>query len=246
MTSEVQNEDFFGTALSFCQRIFPGSGNHRIPENEYKHLLDILYHIGYQTPDSRASPKDNDWYFIRNAKELQESGIKFKKREGSRRLFDVVFLENGTIEIPCLKIYDTTESLFRNLVAYEQCSRCKHLYVTDYITLMDCLISTQEDVQILRHSGIIENGLGDDGMVCSLFNNLGINVILSHRRYFYYDQVFNSVKEHCNRKRNVWLAKLRHNYFNSPWALISFLAAAALLLFTLVQTVYTVKSSQKD
>jgi hypothetical protein len=50
----------------------------------------------------------------------------------------------------------------------------KHIYVIDYLTLMDCLISTQEDVQILQHSGIIENGLGDDGMVCSLFHKLGI------------------------------------------------------------------------
>ncbi|XP_011020609.1 PREDICTED: UPF0481 protein At3g47200-like isoform X2 [Populus euphratica] len=162
MTSEVQNEDFFGMALSFCQRIFPGSGNHRIPENKYEHLLEILYHTGYQPPITRASPQDNGWYFIRNAKELQEAGIKFKKREGSRSLFDVVFKENGTIEIPCLGIDDSTESLFRNLVAYEQYSRRRHLYVTDYITLMDCLISTQDDVQILRHSGIIENGLGDD------------------------------------------------------------------------------------
>jgi hypothetical protein len=112
---------------------------------------------------------------------------------------------------------------------------------------MDCLINSQEDVQILRHSGIIENGLGDDGMVCSLFNTLGINVILSHRRYFYYNKVFDGVKEHCNRKRNVWLAKLKHDYFNSPWALLSFLAAVALLLFTLVQTVFTVMSYfQKD
>ncbi|KAL9349445.1 hypothetical protein Peur_056700 [Populus x canadensis] len=245
---EVQNEDFFGMALNFCKQIFRGLGNHRIfSENVCKHLLDMLYHAGYQPPDSTESPKDNDWYFIRNAKELKEAGIKFKKREGSGRLFDVVFLENGTIEIPCLRIYDTTESLFRNLVAYEQCSQRKHLYVTDYITLMDCLINSQEDVQILRHSGIIENGLGDDGMVCSLFNTLGINVILSHRRYFYYNKVFDGVKEHCNRKRNVWLAKLKHDYFNSPWALLSFLAAVALLLFTLVQTVFTVMSYfQKD
>ncbi|XP_034922102.2 UPF0481 protein At3g47200-like [Populus alba] len=244
--SADQNEDFFAMALKFCQRIFPGSGNHRIPEKVCKHLLDMLYHTGHHPPASRA-PNDIDWYFIRNAKELQEAGIKFKKREGSWRLFDVVFLENGTIEIPCLKIYDTTESLFRNLVAYEQCSQCKHLYVTDYITLMDCLISSQEDVQILRHSGIIENGLGDDGMVCSLFNNLGTNVILSHRRYFCYHKVFDGVTKHCNRKRNVWMAKLKHDYFNSPWALLSFLAAVALLLFTLVQTVFTVMSYfQKD
>jgi len=94
---EDQNEDFFGMALNFCQRIFPGSGNRRIPENVCKHLLDIMYRTGYQQPITRA-PQDNDRYFIRNAKELQEAGIKFKKREGSGRLFDVVFLENGTIK----------------------------------------------------------------------------------------------------------------------------------------------------
>ncbi|KAJ6934291.1 hypothetical protein NC651_009356 [Populus alba x Populus x berolinensis] len=223
--------------------IFRGLGNHRIPEKECKHLLDMLYHAGYQPPDSTESPKEIDWYFIRNAKELQEAGIKFKKREGSSRLlFDVDFSENGTIEIPRLKIDDRTESLFRNLVTYEQCSPRKHLYVTDYITLMDCLISTQEDVQILRLSEIIENGLGDDGKVCSLFNNLCRNVTHSQRPHFCYNKVFDGVKEHYNQKRNVWMATLKHDYFNSPWALLSFLAAVVLLLFTLAQTVFTVMS----
>lgn len=257
-TSGQSETDFSGMALNFCRRIFPGLGNHGVPENVCKHLLDMLYHAGYQPPDSTESPNDNDWHLIRNAKELQEAGIKFKKREGSSRLFDVVFLKNGTIEIPCLKIDDTTESLFRNVVAYEQCSQRQHLYVTDYITLMDCLITTQEDVQILRHSGIIVNGLGDDGMVCSLFNNLCKNVILSDPLDFSYHKVFDGVTKHCNRKRNVWMAKLRRkrnvwmatlkrDYFNSPWALLSFLAAVALLLFTLVQTVFTVMSYfQKD
>uniref|UniRef100_A0A6M2F716 Uncharacterized protein n=1 Tax=Populus davidiana TaxID=266767 RepID=A0A6M2F716_9ROSI len=243
MTSEQNEKDLFGMALSFYRQIFPGLGNHTIhPQNPYKHLLDMLYHSGYQRPDSSGSPNDDDWYFIRNAKELQEAGIKFKKRKGSWSFFDVVFSKNGTIEIPCLKIYDGTESLFRNLVAYEQCSGCLRQYVTDYITLMDCLISTQEDVQILRHSGIIENGLGDDGMVCSLFNNLGKNVILSDPLDFCYHEVFDGVKEHCKGKCNLWMAKLKRDYFNSPWALLSFLAAVALLLFTLVQTVFTVMS----
>ncbi|KAJ6934290.1 hypothetical protein NC651_009356 [Populus alba x Populus x berolinensis] len=242
MTSEQNEKDLFGMALSFCRQIFPGLGNHTIPENECRHLLDMLYYSGYQLPDSSGSPNDNDCNFIRNAKELQEDGIKFKKREGSSRLFDVVFLKNGTIEIPCLKIDDRTESLFRNLVAYEQFYECIPQYVTDYTILMDYLINTQEDVQILRHSGIIENGLGDDGMVCSLFNNICKNVILSNPLDFCYHKVFDGVTKHCNPKRNVWMATLKRDYFNSPWALISFLAAVALLLFTLVQTVFTVMS----
>jgi hypothetical protein len=64
---------------------------------------------------------------------------------------------------------------------------------------------------------------------------------------FYYNKVFDGAKEHCNRKRNVWMAKLKRDYFNSPWALISLLAAVALLLFTLAQTVFTVMPYfQKD
>ncbi|KAG6781502.1 hypothetical protein POTOM_014412 [Populus tomentosa] len=257
MTSEQNEKDLFGMALSFCLQIFPGIGNHTIDrQNRYKHLLDMLYYN--QLPDSSGSPNDNDRNFIRNAKELQEAGIKFKKRKGSWRLFDVDFPENDTIEIPCLKIDDRTESLFRNLVAYEQCYGCIPQYVTDYTILMDCLINTQEDVQILRHSGIIENGLGDDGMVCSLFNNLCKNVILSDPLDFCYHKVFDGVTTHCNRRRNVrkkirrrkcnvWMATLKRDYFNSPWALLSFLAAVALLLFTLVQTVFTVMSYfQKD
>ncbi|KAF9686259.1 hypothetical protein SADUNF_Sadunf03G0140200 [Salix dunnii] len=46
-----ENEDFFGMALRFCRLIFPGTrlkGNHRIRENEYKHLLDMLYHTEFQ------------------------------------------------------------------------------------------------------------------------------------------------------------------------------------------------------
>jgi len=43
------------------------------------------------------------------------------------------------------------------------------------------------------------------------------------------------------------MAKLKRDYFNSPWALISLLAAVALLLFTLAQTVFTVMPYfQKD
>ncbi|KAJ6702320.1 putative proteinD DEPENDENT EPIMERASE/DEHYDRATASE [Salix koriyanagi] len=121
----------------------------------------------------------------------------------------------------------------------------QHLYVTDFITLMDCLINTREDVQILRHCRIIENGLGDDEMVCMLFNNLGINVMLSDRDRFYYAQVFERVEMHCARRRNVWMAKLRRNYFNSPWSLISFIGALSLLLLTFLQTVFTVMSTFK-
>uniref|UniRef100_A0A6N2M5C2 Uncharacterized protein n=1 Tax=Salix viminalis TaxID=40686 RepID=A0A6N2M5C2_SALVM len=191
-------------------------------------------------PESEA--ENTEYEFIRSAKELKEAGIRFGKQAGSYRFFQGVHFEKGMIKIPCLTVEDATESLFRNLIAYEQCSQSQHLYVTDYIILMDCLINTREDVQILRHCRIIENGLGDDEMVCKLFNKLGIHVMFPDRDRFYYAQLFQRVEKHCARRRNIWLAKLRRDYFNSPWTLISFIAAFSLLLLTLIQTVFTVMS----
>jgi hypothetical protein len=66
--------------------------------------------------------------------------------------------------------------------------------------------------------------------------------MISDRGRFYYAQLFEGVEKHCAQRRNVWLVKLRRNHFNSPWSLISFLAALTLLLLTLVQTVFTVMS----
>ncbi|MBW4919545.1 DUF247 domain-containing protein, partial [Klebsiella pneumoniae] len=63
-------------------------------------------------------------------------------------------------------ISDRTETIFRNLVAYEK--YIGNSDFTDYLFFMDCLINSPKDVELLRHRGIIENMLGDDEYVsCS-------------------------------------------------------------------------------
>ncbi|KAJ6713853.1 hypothetical protein OIU85_025474 [Salix viminalis] len=250
MAMPYEREDLFVDKASGCYEwMFPGSRleiSNIISSQECKHLLDLVYHNWLlRSPDvlPRESEAENTGYeLIRSAKELKEAGIRFGRQEESYGLFQGVHFEKGMMKIPCLTVEDATESLFRNLIAYEQCSQSQHLYVTDYMILMDCLINTREDVQILRHCGIIENGLGDDEMVCKLFNKLGIHVMFPDPERFYYAQLFQRVEKHCARRRNVWLAKLRREYFNSPWTLISFIAAFSLLLLTLIQTVFTVMS----
>ncbi|KAJ6713850.1 hypothetical protein OIU85_025471 [Salix viminalis] len=262
MVMQNEREDLFvDMALDFFKWMFPGSRLERsniISSQECKHLLDLVYH-NCLLPSPFVLPSESEatnieFEFIRSAKELKEAGIRFRKQEGSYGLFHGARFENGMLKIPCLTVEDSTESLFRNLIAYEQCSQSdQHLYVTDYIALMDCLISTQEDVQILRHCGIIKNGLRDDEMVCMLFNNLGTDVMISVRDRFYYAKLFERVEEHCAQRRNVLLAKLRRDYLkslrrdylNSPWSIISIFAAFSLLLLTLMQTVFTVMSYYK-
>ncbi|GLT31648.1 hypothetical protein SLA2020_063700 [Shorea laevis] len=110
---------------------------------------------------------------------------------------------------------------------------------TDYIILMDCLMNTEKDVELLCQSGIISTFLGDNAAVATLFNRLGYHVSFSLERFFY-KELFGDVNKHYGSFWNRNMAKLRHDYFNSPWSLISFLAAVFLLLLSLRQTIFTI------
>ncbi|GKV29569.1 hypothetical protein SLEP1_g38484 [Rubroshorea leprosula] len=184
-------------------------------------------------------PEERKWRFIRSATELNEAGIKFQKKEG--KLFDIEF-QKEVMSIPTLMIDDYTESIFRNFVAYEQ---LHGLYsakpFTDYITFMDCLINTGKDVELLCRCGVLDNWLGDHEVVATMFNRLRDSVLVSEGDFFY-SNIFTRVNEHCNRKWNLWKANLWHNYFNTPWALISFIAAVFLLLFAMLQTLFSILS----
>ncbi|WRX28568.1 Protein of unknown function DUF247 [Theobroma cacao] len=92
------------------------------------------------------------------------------------------------MKIPTFVVEDCTERLFRNLIAYEKYEEGS-TYVTDYVTLMDNLIDSAKDVQLLRFSGIIENMLGDNEVVAQMFNKLRDHVTLCGDT-FYYEEIF--------------------------------------------------------
>lgn len=155
---------------------------------------------------------------------------------------DITFV-NGVLKLPPLNISDKSESIVRNLIAYEQSYLKDHpKYVTDYTFFMHCLIRSTKDVEILRRHGIISNFLGSDDMIYLMFNRLGKNVVISSD--FFYSHVFESVNRHCRLQRRRWTTKQK-KYFNSPWAMISFIGAAILLLLTFIQTVFSVLSYRK-
>ncbi|KAI6681363.1 hypothetical protein NL676_035244 [Syzygium grande] len=77
----------------------------------------------------------------------------------SKCLFDIEF-KNGVLNIPHLTLYDTTESYFRNIIAFEQCYYFD-TYLTDYMAFMDHLVDTPGDAKLLIDKEIIENWLSD-------------------------------------------------------------------------------------
>ncbi|KAI7981426.1 UPF0481 protein [Camellia lanceoleosa] len=210
-----------------------------VPSGDGSNKKDIgLPSFAGIVPNGDGSNKKGNWRFIPNTIELREAGVKLVMIEGAS-LFDIKF-KNGVMKIPPLTIEDRTESFFRNLIAYEQyCPNNQLTCIIDYVRFMDCLIDSPKDVEILSRCGIIDNWLGDNEVVSTIFNKISdaVTVPSSH---FQYADIFNWVNIHCSKRWNRWMAMLNWNYLNSPWAFISILAALVLLLLTFTQTVFTV------
>ncbi|KAG5079407.1 hypothetical protein JHK86_003472 [Glycine max] len=147
----------------------------------------------------------------------------------------------GVMEMPCLTIEDRTETLFRNILALEQCHYILSPNVTQFLFLLNFLINTEKDVNILVDKKIIVNWMGDANAVVKMFNSLCSNVIVSYMSEEYCTLYHDLIKFHEN-PRNKYKAIFYHEYFNTPWKKASTTAAVLLLLFTLIQAICSVIS----
>ena len=172
------------------------------------------------------------------ATELHQVGIKFTVRM-SKNLFDISF-SNGELKIPKLKITDSTESRMRNLAAFEQCHYAhENSYVCHYLIMLDYLVDTIEDVDLLVKSQIFENWLGDNKIVSDMINKLCVGIHIGTGK-FYFGDIFDQLDKYYKSPWNHWKAILKRDYFNTPWAIISFIAAFFLLILTIIQTIVTI------
>ncbi|XP_073131534.1 UPF0481 protein At3g47200-like [Henckelia pumila] len=216
----------------------------RLHAKNIDHILGLIHEVwclpfADMLPATGGGKGDfEEWENIHSVSRLKQFGVKFKRKSTRVSFMDITFA-NGVLKIPQLNIFDETESQLKNLIAYEQfLPDGKPRYASDYAFLMHCLITDSNDVQELRCHGIIGNWLGGDEEVCQMFDRLGRNILISSE--FSYIQVFHAVNKHCSRRVEKWKANLRRNYFNSPWSILSVLAAVILLVLTGFQTGYTI------
>ncbi|CAL5404333.1 unnamed protein product [Camellia sinensis] len=175
--------------------------------------------------------------------ELQEAGVKFRAggvKEGGGGdgicIFDINF-EGGEMTIPKIDVGITTQVIFHNMVAYEQyTSDSEPKYFTSYTFFMHLLINSEKDVNQLFCCNIFEYKDGNDEGVARMFEALGEGRVFIGDS-FYLSKLCNDVNAHCDKSWNKLMARLRRDYFYSPWASISTFAAAFLILLTVIQTV---------
>ncbi|GAB4835927.1 hypothetical protein Ancab_000846 [Ancistrocladus abbreviatus] len=108
------------------------------------------------------------------------AGVKFELAKEGSSLLDITF-DGGVLKIPKIKIVDSTESIWRNLMVFEQCHQFEVTYTIDYLSLLDFLIDDHKDVKMLIQDKIIENWLGTNEDVSDLFRKLRTQIPGDHR-----------------------------------------------------------------
>ncbi|AES74663.1 hypothetical protein MtrunA17_Chr6g0452501 [Medicago truncatula] len=207
-----------------------------------RHFTDLIRIFHLQHPIESRPSRDRVCLgmikHLPSATELLEAGVRFKVNTESKCLLDLRF-SGGVLEIPQLKVQDSTETLLRNMVALEQCHYPDDSYITDYRSVLDYLINTGKDVDILVQREILENMLGDGDSVANLFNGLGKNVTRSTISS-QFSILCKDLNAYCKNPRHKLKATLRRDYCKTPWQTAASIAGILLLVLTLLQSVCSV------
>ncbi|KAJ4778479.1 hypothetical protein LUZ62_062736 [Rhynchospora pubera] len=176
---------------------------------------------------------------VPRATDLENAGVTFRKAESNRGF--IVNFSHGELEIPYILVEEETRPQLMNLIAFEQSSDLKETPLTSYAVLMDCIVKTPRDVQILQQHKIIENKLADENAVAQFFNQLRYCPYLDYVEH-HMAVLLKNVTSYCDSRWQKFIAKLYRDYFSNPWSIIPFIPANILLFLSTLQTLYSILS----
>ncbi|KAG5021011.1 hypothetical protein JHK87_016866 [Glycine soja] len=206
--------------------------------NRIRHFTDLIRTFHLQDPlPSRIDGKVLK--HLPSVTELSEAGLRFKVLESESCLLKFDF-SGRVLKIPQLEVQDWTETLFRNMVALEQCHYPFQTYITDYVDFLDFLVNTNRDVDILVQQRVFLNRLGDTDSVATMINGLMKDITISNNITSQYLDVSEKLNAfHKNPWRKLKSA-LRRDYCRGPWQTAASIAAIILLILSFVQTVCSI------
>ncbi|KAJ0626233.1 hypothetical protein HanHA89_Chr01g0010741 [Helianthus annuus] len=241
----------------FCTR------NHPVYQEQLREMIDVeqpdhLLDLLHRSLTEKRLPEVNDWSqsnkcrcTFRNVTELKNLGIHFKP-SSTMSLTHIEFRKSkwwfsADVNLPPITVNDSTKPMLLNLIAYETCSSrddaAYDAWVTSYVCLLDTLIDHPEDVTSLRKAGVLENCLGSDEEVATLFNQIGTDLVPNHLAYL---EAKNSIQMHYENPRNIYFSQLKHEYFKSPWSSLALVGALLVIALNGVQTFFTIWPSKDE
>ncbi|XP_077224727.1 UPF0481 protein At3g47200-like isoform X2 [Tasmannia lanceolata] len=177
----------------------------------------------------------------------RDAKVEFNAREKNSLIGFAFDEEKGILNLPSINIYDCTESVLLNLIAFEHLHTGISQHVSSYVYYIDGLIQSIEDLNLLWRT--ISTDKSDDEIV-RLIPKLRHDMGFIPRFTLFH--VSNPLNEYYEKRTSKWEKRFRkwrsnfmEKYFDSPWSLIALLAAALLLVLTVLQTVYAILSYYK-
>ncbi|KAH7431313.1 hypothetical protein KP509_08G042200 [Ceratopteris richardii] len=209
---------------------------------DHEHLLDCLYLACVQMPDGCPGQEFNrPSSRLPTACALSKVGIKFKARKGNTSVIKYR-KKSLVLELPRLAVFEETEDILRNLIAYELTSK-EAGELCGYVIIMDSLIKTLDDLAILIKAGVLVNHLGSDERLLRIWNEMCINIseYSSEKLEVMTEAIMKHYKSHWRVLYNEFCSK----FFSRPWLWLSTIAAVLLLAMSALQTVYSVAAYYK-
>ena len=184
------------------------------------HFTDLVRHfLSFKHPQLE-SPDGKQIKNLYSATMLHRAGIKFKALPDACLLDIRAWKENenpvkkGELHMPPLEIDNSTECLFRNLMALEQCRYPTEEFICRYVKLLDFLVDDKKDVDLLIENKVIVSRLGDSKAVAELMNKLCLEIVEVTSGYDALSQLLNDYYESSWNKNKAYLVSV---YFHNVW-----------------------------
>ncbi|XP_023514999.1 putative UPF0481 protein At3g02645 [Cucurbita pepo subsp. pepo] len=178
---------------------------------------------------------------IPSVSELTKSGVRFSRSDGiSAVAFDTKAVK---FHLPTITLDVNSEVVLRNLVAYEASKPSGGLVFTRFVDLMNGIIDTEEDVELLTAAGIIRNHLKSNAEVTKLWN--GMSKSIKSTKVPFLDKAIEDVNRYYSSRWKVKAMKLVKKYVFASWPLLTLLATILLLALTALQAFCSVYSCSR-
>ncbi|KAB2626860.1 hypothetical protein D8674_020478 [Pyrus ussuriensis x Pyrus communis] len=217
---------------------------------EPKHFTDLVRH--FLCPEEEMT-------FVHNAcpikniyavRKLKAAGVKFtplhedghfiiKGDKPTKCKFNLACFRNMNLKLAQFCVKDETEFVIRNIMALEQFLYPDKPYICNYFLLMDQLVDTVEDVDLLVENKVIVNMLGSNKAVAKLVNRLCEQIMEDKSCYA---DVCKQLNKHYENFWNHNVATLKRVYFKDLWTGSSTILGLFVLVFSIIGSIKSLKS----
>jgi hypothetical protein len=206
------------------------------------HPLDVIRQSFLSGEYQTTSSSKSTGYIIPSAVELYHAGIRFRVSNTGHP--HGISFRHGVLSMPRIPLDDSSEYMLLNMMAFERLHAGAGSNVTEFVQFLGSIISSAEDVTLLRSEGILIVLDDDDEAVARMFKRVSSDFVAvqDSALNLVYEQVYEYYWSIICRKLNYWFIHFVRAYFHTPWKAILLLAGTVLLVLAIVQTVYSVLS----